>query len=263
MSPAPSTSPSRVVQAALALATEHHAKYDPSHDIHHVQRVTLLALSIARSIPSSSSSPLPPVDLLVVHLAALTHDLLDAKYLPPGADPSAAAFFKPFWAQFSEEEVSEEQRRLVENVVENVSYSKEKKRRAAGLETDWHRECRELHCVQDADKLDAIGAFGILRCAAYSGAVSRPLYVGSLPSSTSTPSVSSSLPPSQGNSAIDHFHDKLFHLEGLMKTEKGKELARKRTETMKRFVEDVEREWEEAVGGESVEHGREAQRKVA
>lgn len=92
---------------------------------------------------------------------------------------------------------------------------------------------------------------GILRCAAYSGAFSRPLFVPPPPptSDTSSPPSQPSppLPPPQDD-AISHFHDKLFRLEGLMKTQKGRELARRRTEYMRGFVDEVEREWAEAVG---------------
>ncbi|GAA5914992.1 hypothetical protein JCM6882_001953 [Rhodosporidiobolus microsporus] len=263
MSPGPSQtsdlSSHPVVLAASALAQQHHARYDPSHDFHHVTRVRRLAVSIAKSLNSTcSSSPESgadgqlPVDVLVVTLAALTHDLLDAKYLPPGAPSSARGLLEPFWAQYSAEEISEEQRRLVERVVENVSYSKEKKRIAAGEETEWHRTSRELHCVQDADKLDAIGAFGIMRCAAYSAITSRPLYlppVSPSPSPQQAPlSSSSSAASPSDDSAIAHFHDKLLKLEALMKTPRGKELARRRTEFLRVFVGEVEREWAE--GGE-------------
>ncbi|GAA6017046.1 hypothetical protein JCM10207_001467 [Rhodosporidiobolus poonsookiae] len=240
--PTPPSHPA--VLAAESLARAHHAHYDPSHDFHHVHRVTLLALSIARSLPPPSS-----LDLLVVHLSALLHDLLDKKYLPAGASASARDRFESLWAPFSQDELSDEQRRLVERVVENVSYSKEVRRIQNGEETEWHSECRELHCVQDADKLDAIGAFGIMRCSAYSAITSRPLYLPPSTSSASDPAAA----PKTDDSAIAHFHDKLFRLEGMMKTPRGRELARKRTETMRRFVEDVEREWAEAVGEEGAE----------
>ncbi|GAA6030358.1 hypothetical protein JCM8097_009069 [Rhodosporidiobolus ruineniae] len=247
------SSSSRLVQAAESLARAHHERYDPSHDFHHVTRVRRQALAIARSLSSdsSSSSSEAPVDLLVVELAAFFHDLVDKKYLPAGADPAAQGVLEPFWAQEDAEgELSEQQRRLVERVVDNVSYSKEVRRIKAGEQTEWHLTCRELHCVQDADKLDAIGAFGIMRCAAYSAITSRPLYLPPPTTSSSQPSPSSTptgtpAPPASDDSAIAHFHDKLFHLEGMMKTPLGRELAKKRTETMRRFVEDCEREWKE------------------
>ncbi|BGP18005.1 hypothetical protein JCM10213_005044 [Rhodosporidiobolus nylandii] len=248
MSTSASSSPSPLVQAAEALARAHHANYDPSHDIHHIQRVRLLALSIARSLSPPSSSPSsPPVDLLVVELAALCHDLLDAKYLPRGGSTAAADVLRPLWDLHGEGEgFGRDRQELVERVVENVSYSKEVKRVREGRQTPWHEECRELHCVHDADKLDAIGAFGILRCAAYSSHANRALY---LPPPASNLALAPGAPAPEGNdSAIQHFHDKLFKLEGMMRTEKGRELARKRTESMRRFVEDVEREWAEAVG---------------
>lgn len=77
---------------------------------------------------------------------------------------------------------------------------------------------------------------GILRCAAYSGASSVPLHS---PHSPITPAVAA--PPSK-STAIDHFHEKLLKLEGMMKTEKGRQLAKQRTEFMRGFVEQVERE---------------------
>lgn len=99
---------------------------------------------------------------------------------------------------------------------------------------------------------------GIMRCAAFSAISNRPLYLPSSPaapavSDTASPSAAptpAAAPPSSaGDSAIDHFHDKLFKLEGMMKTARGRELARRRTESMRQFVEDTEREWREAEPG--------------
>ncbi|GAA6048362.1 hypothetical protein JCM3770_000968 [Rhodotorula araucariae] len=234
------SSASTVVQAAEQLARSHHAQYDPSHDFYHVARVRGLALALARSLPAPSPDP------LVVELAALFHDLLDRKYLPKDKPvPSAEEHLASFWSAFTEDEVDDRQRRLVERVVENVSYSKEVERIAVGRQTDWHLTCQELHCVQDADKLDAIGAFGIMRCSAYSALTNRPLYVP--PSTPASPSPAAER--AAGDSAIDHFHDKLFKLEAMMKTPRGRELARARTESMRRFVQDTEREWREAAEG--------------
>ncbi|ORY77249.1 hypothetical protein BCR35DRAFT_292314 [Leucosporidium creatinivorum] len=244
-SPASSVpSPATLIAHFEAIARAHHSNYDPSHDYHHITRVVSFSLLLSRSLPS-------PVDSLVIHLSALAHDLIDKKYLPPGSTLTAAEHLAPHWKGF-EEIISAEQRALVERIVDNVSYSKEVKRIKNGEETEWHRSCRELHCVQDADKLDAIGAFGILRCAAYSGATLVPLHT---PPSTNTSPTPTSAPAK--SSAIDHFHEKLFNLEGMMKTEKGREMARKRTERMSEFVEWVGEEWEDVEAGLKVGGGAE------
>lgn len=147
-----STSYHRVVRAAEQLAIRHHAPYDPSHDVHHVSRVTSLALLVAASLEPSGPEPdRPSLDLLVVHLSALFHDLLDSKYLPPlapgEAAPTPRSRLEPFWTEFSNDEITPEQRRLVERIVDNVSYSKEVKRLRGELGgiTEWHQTCRELH----------------------------------------------------------------------------------------------------------------------
>lgn len=71
-----------------------------------------------------------------------------------------------------------------------------------------------MSSVQDADKLDAIGAFGVLRCAAYSGATGVELYASATAAANATVA---STGRKAKSSAIDHFHEKLFKLEGMMK----------------------------------------------
>ncbi|BGP26097.1 HD domain containing protein [Rhodotorula toruloides] len=223
-----------LLAAADQLARTHHAQYDPSHDFYHVERVRRLALSIARPLQES-------VDSLVVELASLFHDLLDAKYLPRDARaPTAQEHLAPFWAEYGTG-LSEERRRLVERIVENISHSKEVKRIKEGRQTEWHETCRELHCVQDADRLDALGAIGIMRCSAYSAVVRRPLYIPP-PSSSSTTSQAEDY----STCALAHFDDKLLGLHERMRTEKGREMARRRTEVLRGFKEEVENEWREA-----------------
>lgn len=94
----------------------------------------------------------PRVDPLVVHLAALSHDLLDSKYLPKDDSassviPTAAEYLaaQGLYDGVSAVVFSEERRHLVGRIVDNVSFSKEKKRIAAGEVTTWHNECLELH----------------------------------------------------------------------------------------------------------------------
>lgn len=96
-----------------------------------------------------------------------------------------------------------------------------------------------LRSVRDADKLDAIGAVGILRCAAYSGAHNIPL----LPSIESIYNPFASVGMGKPiSTAVSHFHEKLFKLESMMVTGMGKDLARTRTQTMRRFIEALEME---------------------
>jgi len=202
-----------------------------------------MSLTIARSI-----SPRP--NILVVELAALFHDLIDSKYLTEAQKAeniTAAAFLGPFFKPHLETgALSEAEAELIAKVVDDVSYSKETKRIQNGKQTEWHLTCGELHCVQDSDKLDAIGGFGILRCAAYSGASNRSLFIP--PADSHGPGLIKLDTTGEGSSSVDHFYDKLFKLKGTMKTDIGLVMAQKRHDTMARFVEEIEREWNEIVG---------------
>lgn len=87
-----------------------------------------------------------------------------------------------------------------------------------------------VHSVQDADKLDAIGAFGIMRCSAYSTVINRPLYV-------STPDGEL-----DKNCSIQHYYDKLLKLQGLLRTEEGRRLGKQRHDFMHLFLKHLESE---------------------
>ncbi|KAG8706913.1 hypothetical protein FRC08_000802, partial [Ceratobasidium sp. 394] len=168
----PNEAEAAVVAAAEALMEETMKKYDPSHDAQHVYRVRKTALALARS---QTSQP----DLLVVELAALLHDVLDKKYVSALEAANPDIVFRPFFERVAPhvDLLSDGRARLVVRVIENVSWTTEKKLREENKLEAWNDSCVELHCVQDADRLDAIGAFGILRTAAYSASVNRPLHV--------------------------------------------------------------------------------------
>lgn len=212
------------LQVAQNLMESIMARYDPSHDAFHVQRVRKTALSIARAL--STQKP----DLLVVELAALLHDVLDKKYVSETEAADPYSYFLPFFQSLSSEHgldlISDGRARQIVKIIENVSWSTEKKLRSAGKIDEWHRTCVELHCVQDADRLDAIGAFGIMRCAAYSSAVNRPLHA----------------PTGHVETAIEHFYDKLLHIQERLKTEPGKQMGAKRHQFMVDFLDSVENE---------------------
>ncbi|QIX01842.1 hypothetical protein AMS68_007359 [Peltaster fructicola] len=181
------------------------SRYDMSHDFNHVLRV----LTLAKHILAKELERFPRKKLhkQAVILAALLHDVGDKKYIQPGED--------------AEQLIS---KLLTKNgcpprfvakvslIVEHVSYSSEIKR--PQLVKAILGAHPELAIVQDADRLDAIGAVGIGRCFAYGAAKA----------------------PDRGlQGSIDHFVEKLENIEGMMKTETGKELARERTQRLKDF----------------------------
>ncbi|RDX57461.1 hypothetical protein OH76DRAFT_1395280 [Lentinus brumalis] len=230
----PSKEEAVIVAAAEKLMIETMARYDPSHDAYHVQRVRKTALQLARAVSATLPDDQKP-DLLTIELAALLHDVLDKKYVSAEAAADPYAFFLPFFRKAASESgldlVKDGRARTIARIIDNVSWSTEKKRLAAGQIEDWHRQCVELHCVQDADRLDAIGAFGVLRCAAYSAATNRTLHV---PRDD----------PSYDSSAVAHFYDKLLHIREHLKTEPGKKLAEKRHQLMLDFLSAVDEEYD-------------------
>ncbi|KAK7057717.1 metal dependent phosphohydrolase [Favolaschia claudopus] len=227
----PTSQERALIVEAQKVMEEAMAKYDPSHDAFHVQRVRKTALSLANSVT-------PKPDLLVVELAALLHDVLDKKYVSAEQAADPYAFFLPFFTSMAEKHgldlVRDGRAREVARIVDNVSWSTESKLRKSGGWGKWHDGCVELHCVQDADRLDAIGAFGIMRCAAYSAAVNRPLHIP-----TTDPRVS--------ECAIQHFHDKLVLIRDRLKTAPGKALGEKRHRVLLTFIESIEEEYDVAL----------------
>lgn len=204
------------------------ARYDPSHDAYHVERVRRTALRIADALPT-------PPDRLTVELAALLHDVLDKKYVSAEQAADPYAFFLPLFQEMAEKHnvdlVADGRARAVARIVDNVSWTTEKKLRAAGAWSEWHESCVELHCVQDADRLDAIGAFGVLRCAAFSASTNRPLH---------TPPGD----PQLDSSSIQHFHDKLVHIKDRLKTASGRAMGERRHQVLLDFMAAIEDEYE-------------------
>ncbi|KAI5116658.1 hypothetical protein M0805_004919 [Coniferiporia weirii] len=230
----PNNAERQVLIVAEKLMQDTMASYDPSHDTYHVQRVRRTALALASSFPTKP-------DLLVVELAALLHDVLDKKYVSQELASDPFTFFLPFFESVKAhiDLVATGQAALVTKVVENVSWSTEKKLRAEGKVTEWHETCAELHCVQDADRLDAIGAFGIMRCSAYTCVVNRPLY---------TP-----LEDAQHReSAVAHFHDKLLKIKERLKTEPGKKLGEERHTLMLTFLDALDKEYDYGASSRSL-----------
>lgn len=175
-----------------------------SHDFNHILRVLSISKRILESEQENDSKMF---DEQAVVLAALLHDVGDKKYLQPG--------------EVAETIITEVLRkngcppRLMSKValiIEHVSFSSEIKR--PQLVKAMVNAHPELGIVQDADRLDAIGAVGIARCFAFGGAKAsgRGLH-----------------------GCIEHFTEKLENLEGMMKTETGRRLAEERTRRLQEF----------------------------
>ncbi|KAG5945263.1 hypothetical protein E4U60_005382 [Claviceps pazoutovae] len=192
-----------VDDALLANATSYvetyMANYDPSHDFAHIQRVLRLATTIQAQTPSTV--------LPIVQLAALLHDVGDKKYLQPGQD-SLRLVHEVLLSLGASEPLAQK----VQAICSGVSYSSEIQ--DPEKVTRLIEEHPELAVVQDADRLDAIGAVGIGRAFAFGGAKGRDM-----------------------GQTMEHFEEKLVKLGGMMKTVEGRRLAAERTERIEQMME--------------------------
>lgn len=199
---------------------EYMSHYDASHDYRHVERVLHLARHILQQEERARAQPSPPAyDETLVVLGALLHDVGDRKYLAPGEDPTtlvrdvllARGCPGPLAAR-------------VQDLVLHVSFSAEA-RDPAAVRARVDGALPELAVVQDADRLDALGAVGIARCFAF-GAARRGGGGGGGGGNGGGGGLEES---------VAHFEEKLVRLEGMMKTETGRRLARERTERIRVF----------------------------
>lgn len=156
------------LEAAEGKVKAHLGPGRSSHDFAHADRVRRQALGLAGLRQSKSES----VDARVVELAAL---FICAANDPkrPVNDP------KELVLQFRAEHrdcLDQEQLEAVIRITRATGLKKEERRRRERRESDWHKTCLELHCVQDADKLEMLGTFGVLRTTATYGTTHRPLF---------------------------------------------------------------------------------------
>ncbi|KAG8655666.1 hypothetical protein MANES_04G057700v8 [Manihot esculenta] len=174
---------------------------DASHDASHVWRVRDLALSLAREEGLSSNSD----SMEIVELAALLHDIGDYKYL---RDPSEEQIVDKF---LEEEGVDGVKKMKILAVINGMGFKEE----LAGQTTDGLPP--EFGVVQDADRLDAIGAVGIARCFTFGGSRNRLLHDPAiLPRSNLS---KEQYMKKEEQTTVNHFHEKLLKLKDLMKTE--------------------------------------------
>ncbi|MBM7840034.1 uncharacterized protein JOC54_003314 [Alkalihalobacillus xiaoxiensis] len=186
------------------------------HDWHHIRRVTTIAKQIA--IEENAN-------LFVVTLASLFHDLADDKIMP-----SEAEGIQLIEKWLIEHQVDESTIAEISDIIKTISFSK-----GATLQSI------EAKIVQDADRLDAIGAIGVARTFQYAGAKGHAYYDPTL-------SVRENMTKEEyrlgKTSAIHHFYEKLLKLKSQMHTNTAQKIAEERHQFMENFLEQFFHEWQ-------------------
>lgn len=190
------------------------------HDWFHIERVYKNAISIAET---------ETCDLTVVKLGALLHDIADSKF-HDGDEKIGPKTARRF---LEKEKVSEEIIKHVIQIIENISFK--------GGNFEKQFTSKELEIVQDADRLDAMGAIGIARTFNYGGFKNRSIY-----NPTIAPKLNMSKEEYKKSDAptLNHFYEKLLLLKDKMNTETGKKLAQERHRFMELYLSQFYAEWE-------------------
>ncbi|MBT0607258.1 HD domain-containing protein [Aequorivita echinoideorum] len=189
------------------------------HDWFHIERVYKNALLISET---------EEVDKTVVSLGALLHDIADSKFHngDETVGPKKAMDF------LSSENISAEILEHVIKIIENISF------KGGNKIQKFHS--KELAVVQDADRLDAIGAIGIARAFNYGGFKNRKMYDPEIePNLNMTPSEYKA----SGAPTINHFYEKLLLLKDRMNTETGRKIAEERHLFMEKYLQQFYDEW--------------------
>jgi uncharacterized protein len=210
----------KLIDKTIAFVKEKLHNAEGGHDWFHIERVYKNSLLIAKNTDC---------DLTVVQLGALLHDIADSKFHngDETIGPKTARIF------LEAENASEDIIKHVVNIIENISYK--------GGNFEKKFSSTELDIVQDADRLDAIGAIGIARAFNYGGFKDRSLYNPEI-----APVTNMTKDEYKKNNAptINHFYEKLLLLKDKMNTETGKQIAAERHRFMESFLSQFYAEWE-------------------
>jgi uncharacterized protein len=214
----------QLVEETIAFVKETLAHAEGGHDWFHIQRVFNNTVLIAKS---------EAVDILVVSLAALLHDIADSKF-HKGDETIGPQMAQEFLNAL---QVPKKTVTHVVKIIENISFkttlSKNGKRKKIFSSP-------ELAVVQDADRLDAMGAIGIARAFNYGGFKNRAMHDPDVPPNLK---MSKAEYKKSNGPTINHFYEKLLLLKDKMNTPTGKELAEERHQYMIHFLEQFFKEW--------------------
>ena len=209
-----------LIEHTIAYVKETLQNAEGGHDWFHIERVYKNSLNIAAS---------EEANLLVVKLGALLHDIADSKF-HGGDDTVGPAKARKF---LETQKVSEAIIDHVIKIIENISFK--------GGNVQQQFRSIELDIVQDADRLDALGAIGIARTFNYGGFKNRPLYDPEIKPNLnmSKEEYKASLAPT-----INHFYEKLLLLKERMNTATGRKIAEQRHAFMEVFLDQFYAEWD-------------------
>jgi uncharacterized protein len=211
------------IEKTINYVKETLAKAEGGHDWWHIYRVWNSAKSIAKT---------EKVNIFVVELGALLHDIADSKF-HAGDEEVGPRLAREFLSSL---DINKEIIDHIENIILNISFK--------GGNNIQKFKSPELDIIQDADRLDAIGAIGIARTFNYGGYKNREIYNPEV-----KPSLNMTKDEYTNNNAptINHFYEKLLLLKDKMNTKTGKTMAEQRHKYMKEFLDEFYREWDGAL----------------
>ena len=210
----------QLIEATIKFVKTELKHAEGGHDWFHIERVYKNTLLIAKQ---------EDVNITVVSLAALLHDIADPKF-NNGDETIGPRVASQFLLQ---ENVSSEIIEHVTQIIENMSFKN-------SFDLNPSFSSKEMEVVQDADRLDAIGAIGIARCFNYGGFKDRALYDPEI-----KPNLNMSKAEYKNSAAptINHFYEKLLLLKDQMNTKTGKKIALERHNYMEGFLKQFYAEW--------------------
>lgn len=194
------------------------------HDYFHVDHVAKIGAQLYRNDHTENADE---HSIYLIQIAAYLHDTIDEK-ITNNIDQHLTEIrnLKSIQA------LSDADQDNIFDTIQNMSFSKN---------IEHHHELSfEGQYVQDADRIEALGAIGIARAFAYGGKHDNPIYDPRIPVTQLT---SHDQYRTKQETTINHFYEKLFPLEELMNTSSGKKLAHQRTEVMRNFVDEFLNEW--------------------
>ena len=212
---------SNIGQKTLKFIMAIFTKNDASHDVSHALRVANMSFKLAEYENVEDEL------LEVIYLASLLHDVGDYKYC------KSEKVGEQKIIQFLKDEGYGNIKKVMD-IISTVSFRKELSKNKKNLNI-------EQKIVQDADRLDSIGAIGIARCFIYTGAKMDTLHIPGQPPRIN---LNEKEYRKHKSTAINHFYEKLFKIKSLMKTKSGKRIAKKRHEVMKEYLDNFLKEWD-------------------